>query len=210
MTMVRVVVADDHPIVRSGIRELLERTVDIEVIGEASTGKEALKLVREMVPDILLLDMQLPDMQGIEVARELHQSGSTVKILVLSAHDDPYYIQELLENGAQGYLVKEEAPEVLIDAVRGIAQGQQGWISRSIAAHMVSWVRDGEGASNRFTPREMSVLRLITEGKTNQQIAAAMGISEKTIEKHVSSIFQKIGVASRTEVAVYAVREGIV
>ncbi len=210
MSTIRVVIADDHPVVRSGIRDLLERAIDIQVIGEASTGKEALRLVEEMAPDVLLLDMQLPDMKGIEVAQQLQQSESSVKILVLSAHDDPLYIHELMEAGAMGYLVKEEAPQVIVDAVRGIARGEQGWVSRSVAAQMVSWMRGGEEGEIKFTHREMDVLRLVTEGNTNQSIAVQLGISEKTVEKYLYAIFQKLGVGSRTEAAVYAVREGIV
>lgn len=207
---IRVVIADDHPVVRSGIRELLERANDIQVIGEASNGKETLLLIKETVPDVLLLDMELPDMKGIEIARQLHESGSAIKILVLSAHADPAYIDELLEAGAMGYLVKEEAPEVIVDAVRGIARGEEGWVSRSVAAHMVSLIRGDEEGAVKFTPRQMEVLRLVTDGKTNQNIANALGISEKTVEKYLYGIFQKLGVNSRTEVAVYAVREGIV
>lgn len=207
---VRVVIADDHPVVRGGIRQLLESAKDIQVVGEASNGNETLILVKETVPDVLLLDMELPDMKGIEVARQLHQSGSSVKILVLSAHDDPIYIHELLEAGALGYLVKEEAPQYIVDAVRGVAQGEEGWVSRSIAAQMASWVRGDEDVNVKFTRREMEVLRFVTEGKTNQQIASLLGISEKTVEKYLFVIFQKLGVSSRTEAAVYAVREGLV
>lgn len=207
---IRVLIADDHPIVRSGIRQLLERAVDIQVVGEASTGEEALNLVKNTVPHVLLLDMELPDMKGIEVARQLRQSQPSLKILVLSAHDDPIYIHELIEAGAVGYLVKQEAPEVIVEAVRGVAQGEQGWFSRSITAQMVSWVRgDGEG-NIKLTPREMDVLRLVTAGKTNQNTAVLLGISEKTVEKYLFAIFQKLGVTSRTEAAVYAVREGLV
>lgn len=209
MTTIRVVIADDHPIVRSGIRDLLQRAIDIQVVGEASTGKEALTLVDETAPDILLLDMELPDMKGVEVARQLQQRGSSIKILVLSAHDEPLYIHELIEAGAVGYLVKEEAPQVIVEAVRGIARGEKGWVSRSVAAQMVSWMRGEEEEPIKFTPREMDVLRLVTEGKTNQNMAALLGISEKTVEKYLYAIFQKLGVSSRTEVAVYAVREGI-
>jgi DNA-binding NarL/FixJ family response regulator len=210
MSPIRVLIADDHPIVRSGIKAFLERAMDIQVVGEATTGEEAFRLVEETTPDILLLDMELPDMKGIEVARQLKQKGSPVKILVLSAHDDPLYIHELLEAGAMGYLIKEEAPHVIIEAVRGVAQGEQGWVSRSIAARMVSWMRGEEEGAVKFTPREMDVLRLVTDGKTNQQIAAVLGISEKTVEKYLYEVFQKLGVTSRTEVAVYAVREGLV
>lgn len=207
---IRVVVTDDHPIVRKGIKHFLDQAIDIQVVGEASTAEETLQLVDEVIPDILVLDMQLPDMNGLEVTRHLQQSGSPVKILVLSAHDDPRYIQELIEAGVMGYLIKEEAPQVIVEAVRGVAHGEQGWFSRSVAARMMSWMRGDLEQEIKFTRREMEILRLVTDGKTNQNIAALLGISEKTVEKYLYSIFQKIGVSSRTEVAVYAVREGIV
>jgi len=210
MSSIRVVLADDHPVVRSGIRSLLERAVDVSIVGEASTGSEALRLVEEMHPDVLLLDMELPDVKGVEVAQQLKRAGSTVKILVLSAHDDPAYIRELFESGAAGYLVKEEAPETIVEAVRGVAHGEQGWVSRRIAAQMVSWMRKDEDGEVGLTPRELAVLRLVVEGKTNQNIGALLGISEKTVEKYLYTIFTKLNVTSRVEAAVYAVREGLV
>lgn len=211
MSPIRVVLADDHPVVRSGIRNLLERAVDILVVGEASTGAEAIRLVGETTPDLLLLDMELPDMKGIEVAQQLRNGGSTVKILVLSAHDDPQYIRELLESGAAaGYLVKEEALETIIEAVRGVAHGERGWVSRRIAAQMVSWMQTDKTREGKLTQREMDVLRLVVNGKTNQNIGVLLGISEKTVEKYLYSIFNKLEVTSRVEAAVYAVREGLV
>ncbi len=209
MSPIRVVLADDHPVVRAGIRNLLEKVVDIEVVGEASTGQEALRLVNDVTPDVLLLDMELPDIKGTEVAQKLQSSKSPVKILALSAYDDGVYIRELLELGAAGYLIKEEAPETIVEAVRGVAYGEQGWVSRRIAAQMVSWVRGDEREGLKLTAREMEVLKHVVGGKTNQNIAAALGISEKTIEKYMEAIFAKLGVASRVEAAVYAVREGL-
>jgi len=209
MSPIRVVLADDHPVVRAGIRNLLEKVVDIEVVGEASTGQEALNLVDNVRPDVLLLDMELPDIKGTEVAQRLQSSKSPVKILALSAYDDGVYIRELLELGAAGYLIKEEAPETIVEAVRGVAYGEQGWVSRRIAAQMVSWVRGDEREGLKLTAREMEVLKHVVEGNTNQNIAAKLGISEKTIEKYMEAIFAKLGVASRVEAAVYAVREGL-
>jgi len=165
-------------------------------------------MIEEVKPDILLLDMELPDLKGTEVAQRLQQQKSSVKILALSAHADRIYIQELLESGASGYLMKEEAPQTILDAVRGVAHGEEGWVSRSIAAQMVSWVRDEEAAT--LTPREMDVLKLVVEGRTNQSIAVNLGISEKTVEKYLESLYTKLGVTSRVEAAVHAIREGLV
>jgi len=209
MSPIRVVLADDHPVVRSGIRMLLEKVVDIEVVGEAANGNDVLRMVEEMKPDVLLLDMEMPDIKGPEVAQRLIASGSSVKILALSAYDDNVYIRELLELGAAGYLIKEEAPETIVDAVRGVAYGEKGWVSRRIAAQMVSWVRGDEREGLKLTAREMEVLKHVVSGKTNQNIAHELGISEKTIEKYMEAIFAKLGVASRVEAAVYAVREGL-
>lgn len=209
MPPTKVLLVDDHPIVRTGIRNLLERSTEINVVGEASDGFEALKLVEELSPDVVLLDMEMPGMNGSEVAIRLKQAGSSVKILALSAHEDKQYIQELLSNGASGYLVKEEAPEAIIEAVRGVARGEQGWVSRKIAAKMTVWLSEDNPAEHMgLTPREGQVLKWVVEGKTNQEIGLELGISEKTVEKHLEGVFSKLGVASRVEAAVHAVREG--
>ena len=209
MSPIQVILADDHPIVRNGIRNLIERAVDIKIVGEASTGQEALRLIEELTPDVLLLDLEMPDIHGLEVVRQLKQNGSPVKILILSAHDDIRFIRELLESGVSSYLVKEEAPETVVEAIRGVAHGDQGWVSRRIAANIAAIMR-GETEEISFTPREMDVLRLVVKGKTNQNIAALLGISEKTVEKYLYSLFEKLGVGSRTEAAVYAIRAGYV
>jgi DNA-binding NarL/FixJ family response regulator len=207
MTTIRVILADDHPITRDGIRNLLERAPGIQVVGEADNGAEALRLIEELTPDVLLLDMEMPGLKGIDVARQLQEGNSPVRILALSAYDDKQYILELLASGASGYLVKEEAPEAIIEAVRGVAQGQQGWVSRRIAAQMMAWTRE-EPPKTNLTDREMGVLRLVAAGKTNQEIGLTLGISDKTVEKHLEAIFAKLGVASRVEAAVWAVRAG--
>jgi len=210
MSSIRVVLADDHPVVRTGIRNLLGRSPDIQVVGEASTGEDALRLVDELTPDVLLLDMEMPGLKGVEVAQKLHEAGTPVRILALSAYDDKQYIQELLENGAAGYLTKEEAPDTIIDAIRGVSQGEQGWVSRRVAAQMSVWMREEEQDSTKLTNRELEVLQLVVEGKTNQGIGLALGISEKTVEKYLEAVFGKLGVSSRVEAAVFAVREGLV
>src|SRR5512142_3140895 len=134
MSPIRVLLADDHPVVRSGIRGLLEKAGEIEVVGEAARGAEALELAGTTAPDVVLLDMELPDIEGTQVAHQLQQLYPQVKILAFSAHDDPFYIRGVLEAGAAGYLMKDEAPELILEAIRGVARGDQGWVSRSVSA----------------------------------------------------------------------------
>jgi DNA-binding NarL/FixJ family response regulator len=208
MPHTRVVLVDDHPVVRAGIKNLLEQAPDIEVVGEASNGLQAITMVEELTPDVLLLDMEMPGMSGNEVAQKLLEKGSGVRVLALSAHDDKQYIQELLSNGASGYLIKEEVPETIVEAVRGVARGERGWVSRRVAAQMSSWMQDDDQTRKGLTTREVQVLQAVVAGKTNQEIGLSLGISEKTVEKHLEGVFAKLEVASRVEAAVRAVREG--
>jgi two-component system, NarL family, response regulator DegU len=210
MATVRVLLVDDHPIVLSGIHGLLEKADGIEIVGEAADGEQALQLVETIHPDVILLDMELPDIQGAQLAQQIQARYPQVKILVLSAHDDPVYVQDLLALGAAGYLMKEEAPEVIVEAIHGIAQGKQGWYSRRIGALMASWVQTGGPGEAQLTLREREVLRLVVQGKTNLAIASELEISEKTVEKYMSIIFTKLNVTSRVEAAVQAVQNDLV
>lgn len=210
MPPIRVLLVDDHPVVRQGIRNLLEAQDDIKIVGEASGGTEAIKLVKDLSPDVMLLDMEMPGIKGTQVARQIKDEGLPVRVLALSAHDDKQYIRELLSSGAAGYLVKEEVPETIVDAVRGVAFGEQGWVSRRIAAQMSTWMGGEEEDQNSLTPREVEVLKGVVAGKTNQEIGLSLGISEKTVEKHLEGVYKKLGVASRVEAAVHAVREKII
>ncbi len=210
MVKIKVLLVDDHPVVRLGIRHLLEGEPDIAVVGEAGDGFEAMRLVKELSPDIVLLDMEMPGMSGGDVVQRLHAEGVKVPVLALSAHDDKQYIQELLKNGAAGYLVKEELPATLTDAIRGVARGEQGWVSRRVAAQMTTWMMEAEPTVFReLTNREAEVLREIVSGKTNQEIALTLKISEKTVEKHLRGIFAKLQVETRVEAAVRAIRLGL-
>ncbi len=209
MTQIRVLLADDHPVVRDGIRMLIETDPAIAVVGEATGGREAVALARELRPDILLLDMEMPDMNGVEVTRRLRADGLPVRILALSAYDDVQYVRGLLGSGAAGYLTKDEAPDYILEAIHGVWRGQEGWLSRRIAARLTLLARE-EPDDWGLTSRERQVLAKIVAGKTNQEAGLELGISDKTIEKHLVSIYAKLGVASRVEAAVLAVREGLV
>ncbi len=210
MSAIRVILVDDHPVVRNGIRELLKSANDIEIVGEADNGEMALRVVEEAAADVLLLDMELPDIPGTQVALQVKKSHPGLKILSLSAHDDSIYVRQVLELGASGYLMKEEAPEVILEAVRGVAQGQQGWISRGVAAQMAGWMQAGGVEGSNLTRREQETLRLLVQGKTNQAIAVDLKISEKTVEKHIKAIYDKLNVNSRVEAAVVAIKQGMV
>lgn len=208
-TPIHVLLADDHPIVRNGIRRLLEYEDDIEVVGEACDGEETLKLVETLKPDVVLLDMEMPLINGVEVAKRIRKDFSDVSVLALSGYDDRSYIIELLQLGVNGYLIKDEAMETIVEAVRGAARGETGWLSRRISALVTNWMHKNDDEPLNLTQRELEVLRLVAAGNTNQRIALELHISEKTIEKYMESILRKLGVGSRVEAAVYAVRNNL-
>jgi DNA-binding NarL/FixJ family response regulator len=207
--MIRVLLADDHPVVRNGIHRLLDREEDIRVIGEACDGEETLAMVKQHLPDVLLLDMEMPLLNGIEVTKRIRKEFPGVGLLVLSGYDDRSYILELLQLGVNGYLIKDEAMDSIVDAVRGVARGETGWLSRRVSALVTTWMRKEEDQPTSLTQRELEVLRFVVAGKTNKGIALELHISEKTIEKYLESIMRKLEVSSRVEAAVYAVRNGL-
>jgi len=196
--IIRVVLAEDHARVRKGIRNLLERPADILVVGEASDGFQALKLVQELNPDVLLLDVEMPGMNGNQVAAELRETGSQVRILVLSAYDDKQYIMGMLESGVAGYLTKEEVPEILVTAVRGIAHGEKGWVSQRVASQIALWSKR-KNQRTTLTKRELAVLQLVSNQSNDQEIAEKLGISKKIVERHIKHLCTKLQVSSRTE-----------
>jgi DNA-binding NarL/FixJ family response regulator len=203
---VRVVLADDHPIIRQSIRAHLAATSDIEVVAEAANGNEAIELVERFKPDVLLLDMEMPELNGVEVTRKLKAAQAAVHILAFSAHDDWEFITGTLSDGAAGYLTKDEPMSEVIAAIRGIATGQQGWLSRKIKEQMMMKYRGKEVQGVKITPREAQVCSLIQQCKTNQQIALQLQLSEKTVEKYLDTVFRKFNIMSRVQLAVLMVR----
>ncbi len=209
MDKIHVILADDHPITRAGIRRFLEKAADIEIIGEADNGDVALQMALEQNPDVLLLDMEMPGLSGVEVAKALKTAGSQIRILALSSYADRQYIFGVLSSGALGYLSKEEIPQTIVDAVRGVAKGEKGWLSRKVAAILSSWTQSEDLDEKQLTDRETEVLKGVVAGRTNQEIGQELGISPKTVEKHLESIYSKLKVASRVEAAVLAVQENL-
>lgn len=206
MKKVRVLMIDDHPIVRSGIRMLLERSGDIDVVGEAERGDDAVGLIKRLKPDVLLLDMEMPGKSGVEVAQEVEAAGLPVRVLALSAHDDEVYIMNLLSNGAAGYLTKEEALDTIIEAIHGVANGEEGWLSRRAAARMATLTRKKQRDLIDLTEREEEVLKLVADGWTNNRIAAELSLSERTVRFHLTNIYDKLGVTSRAEAISWAIK----
>jgi DNA-binding NarL/FixJ family response regulator len=207
---IRVLLVDDHPVVRAGIRTLLSAHANIEVVGEISDGTQVIPMVSELSPDVVVLDVQLPGLNGVEIARQIKSAQIPVHVLALSAHDDIQYIRNLLAHGAAGYLTKEEAADTIVEAIIGIARGEHGWLSRRVASQVSLWTLSPNPAKRELTSRELDVLHEIVGGLSNQEIGRKLKISEKTVEKHVSSILSKLEVSSRVEAAVMAVQENLV
>ena len=199
---IRVLLADDHPALRVGLRVLLEQASDVEVVGEAGDGREALEQIEGLRPDVAVLDCQLPEIQGTEVAAEIRRRGMATRVLALSAYRGEKYVRGMMKAGAIGYLLKDEAPRVLVAAVQGAARGES-WFSPEVAARVAAWRRGEMSEQPDLTERELEVLRLVARGKANKEIACALNVTERTIEFHVGNILSKLGVASRVEAALW-------
>ncbi len=209
MTPIRVIVTDDHPVVRSGIRDLLNQAPDITVVAEAAGGEEAYALSLEHRPDVLLLDMEMPEVNGIDVARRLVAEGLPIKVLALSAHDSVHFIHSILESGAYGYLTKEEMPETILEAVRGVSRGEKGWLSKRARERMDKYLTvDGDPLS-KLSEREQQVLELIGQGCDNLTIAEVLNISDRTVRNHASNIYAKLGFGTRAELVAWAWEYGL-
>lgn len=212
---IRLLLVDDHAVVRSGLRMLLESEQDVEIVGEAGTAREALEAVKRVKPDVVLMDIGLPDMSGIEAAGEIKKSSPNTAIVALTIHEDEEYFFRMLEVGASGYVPKRAAPEELLTAIRAAAGGEV-YLYPSLAKYLVKdflsqdpQVR-AERTLNGLTMREQEVLAHLADGATNAEIAETLGISPKTVARHRENIMYKLNLHSRTELVKYAIRKGII
>ncbi len=216
--MINVVIIDDHPIVRAGMRAILDCTDDIRVVAEGGSGREALHLVSKIAPDVLVLDVGLPDENGIDVAARIRATNSTTAVLILTAHNDPQLVFNLLQNGAIGYVLKDEALETLANAVRAASSGKS-WLSPSVASQVIQRAISHteppqenvqkETNVDDLTPREYEILCLLAEGLDNSAIADRLTLTKRTVQNHISTIYGKIGLNSRTEAMLYALHHGM-
>jgi DNA-binding NarL/FixJ family response regulator len=209
---IQVILVDDHAVVRKGIREFLEDEGDIRVVAEAADGETALMLLNEYKPDVVVLDVQMPGISGIEVTRRLRAAGYAVGILILTAYDDDPFIIAGIEAGANGYVLKSAAPEEIVRAVRAVHEGQSA-VDPAVASKLIKYLSGRSAGSAHKVPepltdRELEVLALVAEGLTNRAIGRKLGISDRTVQGHLANIFGKLGASSRTEAVMAAVKLG--
>lgn len=218
---IRVIIAEDHAVVREGTRELIEREPDIEVVGEATNGAEAVALADRLEPDVAILDISMPVMTGIEATERIKAAHPSIAVLVLTAYDDDPYVFALLKSGAAGYLLKDVASSEVVRAIRAVHAGEpvlhpaiaRKVMARFSAEHAASGTLVEPAVSQKklsLTDREMEVLRLAASGMTNAEIADCLYFSVRTVQVHMTHIFSKLGVGSRTEAVIASLRQGLI
>jgi two-component system response regulator NreC len=215
MAQIRIVLADDHTIIRSGLRLLLEQQTDFKVVAEAEDGRQAVQLVAKHRPDVVILDIGMPQLNGIEATRQIVAQEGHPNVVILSMHSDESYVLRSLKAGARAYILKNAAEADLIRAVRAVSEGKSFFspvISKMLLEDYVRQVREKEveDSYDLLTPREREILQLLAEGKTNKEVASVLGVSPHTIETHRGNILEKLNLHSVPELILYAVRKGII
>ena len=207
----RILLADDHGIVRGGLRLLLERQPDMEVVAEAQDGVEALELTLAHRPDVCVMDVAMPRLTGLQAAREIKAHCPDTDVLMLSMHDDERYVFEALKAGASGYVLKREADQELLGALRAIERGESFLTNAAERSLVRDWMADDSaGPTEPLSPREQEVVKLIAEAHTNKEIAETLHLAEKTVESHRANVLRKLGMRDRVELVRYAIRRGLV
>lgn len=214
MDKIKVLIADDHAIVREGTRRFLEQEEDLDVVAEAADGEEAIRLALSLKPDVVIMDIAMPNVDGIEATKQIKRENPGITILILSAYDDDQFVFSLLEAGAAGYLLKSVRGNELVDAIRAVNAGESV-LHPSIARKVLNRFTDSSSGDPRkqkaaevLTDREIEVLQLATQGLSNQEIADKLFLSLRTVQSHLNHIFNKLQVSSRTEAVVRALKEG--
>ena len=208
--MIRIVIVDDHPIVRQGLRFLLEQQAEIEVVGEGEHGEQAIKLVEEHLPDVLLLDLLMPEMDGITAVREIKRIAPSVQIMILTSYFEDDQIFRVIKAGALSYLLKDTLPQELVAAVRAVARGESVLHPRVAARILRETQQPSQVPLDALTPRELEVVTRIAHGRSNHEIAVELVIGEQTVKTHVSNILSKLQLADRTQAAIYALQQRLV
>jgi two-component system, NarL family, response regulator NreC len=208
--MIRIVLADDHALVRQGFRMILEAQPDMEIVGQAGNGREAVELAEKLHPDVVVMDVAMPELNGTEATRRLAASTPRTRVLALSMHKDSVYVREILRAGARGYLLKDSGDTDLVAAVRAVAKGE-GYISPAVSdAVLTDYRKHVTDPLDLLTGREREVLQSIAEGKTNKEIATALNLSVYTVEAHRGRIMEKLNLHSTGELVRFALRNGLI
>jgi two-component system, NarL family, response regulator NreC len=206
---IKILLADDHTIVRQGLKLILSAHPDMEVIGEAANGREAVELAQKLRPDVVLMDVAMPDWNGIEATRRLIGANGRIKILVLSMHKEAVYVREILRAGARGYILKDAIDKELLSAVRSVAKGD-GYISPAVSGALLNdYRKDVTDPVDLLSGREREVLQLIAEGKTNKEIATRLNLSVYTVDSHRGKIMEKLNLHSTGELVRFALKHGL-